>query len=132
MSRTTRNTVARKRILQLISSANSTLSHSQLQEKLAGICDRVTIYRVLDRLVEEEFIHRIINVNGVVNYAPCKQCNHFTDNLTMERHKHLHFSCLKCGVITCLNDQRLLFNLPENYLVKEYQLTISGLCPGCQ
>jgi Fur family ferric uptake transcriptional regulator len=129
-----RNTIARKKILECILSNESAVSHAQLQEQMNGTCDRVTIYRVLDRLQKENLIHRIVNVNGVVNYAPCHKCVHPSDvhhaqeNLS---HKHIHFSCISCGNVSCVDDVNLTIELPSSYKTTEYQLTIAGYCPTC-
>ena len=127
VSKTSRNTVARKRILELISSDSAAISHATLQEKLDGICDRVTTYRVLERLVKESLIHRIVNVNGVVNYAACRICAHSEKHI----HQHIHFSCIACGTIRCITEHPITIELPKNYRATEYQLTIAGNCPSC-
>lgn len=127
MSKTIRNTVARQRILDIIRSNNVAISHAMLQEKMEGSCDRVTIYRVLERLVKEDLIHRIVNINGVVNYAACKICEHTEKH----EHQHIHFSCVNCGTVNCITEKPISIELPKNYLPTEYQLTIAGYCPAC-
>lgn len=127
MTKTSRNTIARQRILELIHSNKVAISHSSLQEKLEGICDRVTTYRVLERLVNDSLIHRIVNVNGVVNYAPCQTCSQKSEHI----HQHIHFSCTSCGTIRCMTENPISIELPQNYRATEYQLTIAGTCPEC-
>jgi Fur family ferric uptake transcriptional regulator len=61
---TSRNTQAKTSILLALSEAKCALSHAQLNEKLLGVCDRVTIYRVLDRLISEKKVHRIADIDG--------------------------------------------------------------------
>ena len=120
-----RTTAAKTRIHELIISSSVALSHSEIQDVLDGLCDRVTIYRVLDRLMEEGVIHKIINVDGVVKYAGCHSCS------TKHNHNHIHFSCQKCKTVTCLDDVEPSFMLPKNYKVRELNFTVSGLCPQC-
>jgi Fur family ferric uptake transcriptional regulator len=127
MSKLTRNTIARQRILELISSNDSAISHATLQEKLEGTCDRVTTYRVLERLVNESLVHRIVNINGVVNYAACKVCEHTEKHI----HQHIHFSCVSCGTVQCITEKPIAIELPANYKATEYQLTVAGHCPEC-
>ena len=55
-----RNTTAKSEIQELILSSSVALSHTEIKEVTKGLCDRVTIYRVLERLVEEGIIHKII------------------------------------------------------------------------
>lgn len=122
----TRNTVAKTEIKKLIHSSDVALSHTEIQASLNDLCDRVTIYRVLDRLVEEGAVHRIVNVDGVIKYAECHDCE-----TQHHHHNHVHFSCEKCKSVTCLEDVEPTFKLPKQYQVKEVNFTLSGLCPKC-
>jgi Fur family ferric uptake transcriptional regulator len=120
-----RNTTAKTEIQVLITTSNVALSHSEIQKLLEGLCDRVTIYRVLERLLEEGTIHKIVNVDGVVKYAGCHSCS------VKHSHNHIHFSCQKCKSVTCLEDVEPSYKLPKNYKVSEMNFTLSGLCPQC-
>lgn len=126
--KTTRNTAARSAILELINDSNVALSQPAIQHKLNGLCDRVTIYRVLDRLLDDGLIHKIVNVNGVVNYAACSTCNHDQEH----DHEHIHFSCRVCGELTCLDQVIPSFSLPEGFQAEETFFTISGICSNCK
>ena len=70
----TRNTIAKTKIRDLIFSSSTALSQSQIKNSLKGLCDRVTIYRVLDRLIEEGLIHKIVNTDGIIKFASCHSC----------------------------------------------------------
>ena len=120
-----RNTAAKTEIHHLISQSPVALSHSEVQATLNGLCDRVTIYRVLDRLVEEGVIHKIINIDGVVKYAGCHSCSE------THHHNHIHFSCQKCKSVTCIDNVEPAFKLPKKYKVHEVNFTVSGICPQC-
>jgi Fur family ferric uptake transcriptional regulator len=120
-----RNTIAKSKILTLINDSQKALSHSEIQAELQGICDRVTTYRVLDRLVEEGYVHKIINMDGVVKFASCKGC------VPRHRHHHLHFSCLVCKTVTCLENVEPTIKLPRRYKVESMNLIVSGICPEC-
>lgn len=76
--KTSRTTNAKTEIQELIVSSSVALSHSEIQKSLEGLCDRVTIYRVLERLMEEGVIHKIVNIDGVVKYAGCNSCSKIT------------------------------------------------------
>jgi Fur family ferric uptake transcriptional regulator len=123
----TRNTIAKTEIQRLVEDSTVALSHAEIQTALNGLCDRVTIYRVLDRLVEDGNIHKIVNVDGVVRYAGCQTC----DEGHGHHHNHVHFSCIQCKSVTCLDDVIPEFKLPRKYKVKEVNFTVSGLCPAC-
>lgn len=126
--KTTRNTAARSAILELINESSVALSQPAIQHKLNGLCDRVTIYRVLERLLDDGLIHKIVNVNGVVNYAACSSCNHNH----VHDHEHIHFSCRVCSELTCLDQVIPSFALPAGFQVEETFFTISGICKNCQ
>jgi len=120
-----RNTVAKTEIQELVLSSLVALSHSEIQQSLDGLCDRVTIYRVLERLLNDGVIHKIVNVDGVVKYAGCHSCS------VKHYHNHIHFSCQKCKSVTCIEGVEPSFKLPETYRISEVNFTVSGVCPEC-
>jgi Fur family transcriptional regulator, ferric uptake regulator len=123
--KSSRNTTAKTEIKELIVSSSVAMSHSEIQMALGAICDRVTIYRVLERLLEDGTIHKIVNLEGVVKYAGCHSCSE------KHNHNHIHFSCQKCKSVTCLENVEPSYKLPKNYKVSEMNFTLSGLCPQC-
>ena len=66
--------ICKKQILEFIQNSPQALSHADIYASMQTLCDRVTIYRVLERLVNENKIHKIVNVDGVINYATCHTC----------------------------------------------------------
>lgn len=125
-----RKTVAKTEILKLINHSPVALSHAEIQAELNGLCDRVTIYRVLDRLISEDEIHKVVNLDGIVKYAACHSCSSHEES-HIHTHNHAHFSCEKCKEVTCLEDIEPNFKIPKNYQVKEMNFTLSGICPSC-
>ncbi len=120
-----RITHSKTEIFRIISDSDTALSHSDIQVKLDGLCNRVTIYRVLERLEEEGKIHKIVNVDGVVNFAICKGC---TD---VHQHNHLHFNCEKCKSVICLEKVVPEIRLPKNFSVNQFNFVVSGICDKC-
>ena len=125
--KTSRKTVAKTTILELITNSNVALSQIDIQNIINGLCDRVTIYRVLDRLINEDVIHKIVTPDGTVKFASCNQQheNH------SHSHQHIHFNCEKCLAVTCLENIEPVFKIPDNYKVNEMNFTLTGLCPIC-
>ncbi|MDP9959743.1 Fur family transcriptional regulator [Chryseobacterium lathyri] len=123
----TRNTQAKTEILNVINHSDIALSQSDIQKKLGDLCNRVTIYRVLERLENEGLIHKIINIDGVVNFAKCSgKCNagkHF--------HNHIHFNCKECHSVTCIENVVPDIRLPTDFIAQEYNFIVSGICPKC-
>ena len=122
-----RNTVARDAILEIINTTDVALSQSDVQAQLPeGLRNRVTIYRVLDRLVDEHLAHKITNIDGVVKYANCQSCS------ANHKHNHLHFNCERCNTVTCIEAVEPSFKLPANYEVNTVNFLVSGICPECK
>jgi Fur family transcriptional regulator, ferric uptake regulator len=125
----TRNTQAKSAIEQMIKESKEALSHHDIQSALGDLCNRVTTYRVLNRLIEDGTIHKMVDMDGVVKYASCDdKC----DSDHSHSHTHVHFSCIKCHTVTCLDEIKPQFKLPTDYQVEEMNFTISGICPKCQ
>tara|TARA_R110000868_G_scaffold343660_1_gene604623 strand:+ start:308 stop:688 length:381 start_codon:yes stop_codon:yes gene_type:complete len=122
----TRNTTAKSKIMNLLSHSSVALSHSELQTALEGICDRVTIYRVLKRLEKEGTVHKVPNIDGTMKFAICHNCS-----VEQHHHNHLHFNCEKCETVTCVEDVTPSFNLSDKYIVNEVNFMVSGICPQC-
>lgn len=115
-------------IQNLIQKSESALSHNELLTALGNTMNRVTIYRVLDRLVVDGTVHKIIDIDGVSKFASCDVCDHHQHH----HHDHVHFSCVKCLAVTCLEDVTPTFTLPKDYVIEEVNFTLSGICPGCK
>ncbi len=121
-----RNTSAKSAILNLLAGSVSALSPAEILAALNSLCDRVTVYRVLDRLREEELVHKVVDFDGVLRFASCKSCvasNH--------QHNHIHFSCQKCKSVTCLSEVEPQLSISNSYKILQVNFTVSGICPSC-
>jgi len=122
----TKKTAASQAILQLIQQSPVALSASEIGARLPIVCDRVTVYRVLDRMVDEDIAHKIATAEGVTKYASCPPHGvvHF--------HHHAHFECDRCQQTQCLNEVEIPFlELPEGFQMREAQLVVRGICAQC-
>jgi Fur family ferric uptake transcriptional regulator len=119
-----RNTTAKATILNTLENANAALSHAELLTLVQGVCDRVTIYRVLDRLVKEDKIHKVITNDGTIRYAVCHHKEH-------QSHHHVHFNCEKCNTTTCMEMVSPEVQLSSDYIITSYNFTVTGICPKC-
>lgn len=120
-----RNTVAKTEIWRILKTSDTALSHAEILAAVDGLCDRVTVYRVLDRLQEEGSIHKVVNMDGIHKFAACHNCSEH------HHHNHIHFSCERCKTVTCLENVEPVFNLPEKYRLHQVNFTVSGLCAKC-
>jgi Fur family ferric uptake transcriptional regulator len=122
-----RKTAARVQILALLLAAPRALTHHEVEEALdpSLAIDRVTVYRVLDWLTQQNLAHKISSDDRVwrFNAAPIEHEGH-----------HAHFRCTRCGEVICLKDTPAdsLPRLPKGYLPEAMEVTVRGLCRECR
>ena len=128
MSLKRRNTKSKQLVIDVMTQKGTALSHTEIYEKLTGLCDRVTVYRILERMIQDDQVHKVADIDGSVKYA---LCHHTESHSHKHEHSHIHFKCQKCLDISCLEDVLPIYQLPPNYSVKEVNFSITGLCPNC-
>ena len=118
-------TSARVLVLDTLLSASLPLSHPEIQKQITEPIDRVTIYRVLDWLSTQGFVHSVISPDKTRRF---KASSHHT------QHQHAHFECTACGQVYCLDEANdvITQSLPTNFVATSIHLTISGVCAACQ
>jgi len=125
-----RVTPARTRVLAALLAAPRALTHGELEQQLGEIdpLDRVTLYRVLDWLVQESLAHKIAAEDRVWRFNASASEN------PSQAHHHAHFRCSQCGKVFCLEGMSTAFalNLPEGFRAEGVELTVAGRCPACQ
>ena len=119
-----RATAARVSVLNVLLSADHALSHSEIEhavEKTHDMIERVTLYRVLDWLVNNTFAHKVVGADRVWR---------FNATLTTD---HAHFNCTHCGQIYCLENltPAVALTLPEGFKLQHADVAVQGLCPRC-
>ncbi|NLR90634.1 MULTISPECIES: Fur family transcriptional regulator [Flammeovirga] len=124
-----RRTASRISILKIFMDTNVALSENILEERLAGICDRATIYRTLKTFIDKGILHRVIDENSVVKFAMCN-AEHCSGH--EHSHEHVHFKCQKCGDTECMDDLPIQsVQLPDGYTASETNFLILGVCKNC-
>tara|TARA_B110000977_G_C11062977_1_gene486677 strand:- start:1439 stop:1825 length:387 start_codon:yes stop_codon:yes gene_type:complete len=101
------------------------LSAIELVRRLSKKLNKTTIYRVLDKLVDEGVLHSFNGRDGIKWYAKCTGCS-----LSGHTDAHPHFQCLSCGKMDCLTD---LITIPElsHRKIVNHQTLIQGQCELC-
>jgi len=120
-----RVTAPRITVLSLLLSQDQSLTHQEIQDLLAdNALDSVTLYRVLDWLVDHELAHRI---------ASADQVWRFHGGSGQHGHEHAHFQCTGCDTVTCIADVRMprTPKLPAGFHSTETEYMIKGTCPNC-
>jgi iron complex outermembrane receptor protein len=112
--------------MNILSNSSSALCHEEIEGQLPEKMDRVTIYRILQGFCDDGKVHKIIGENGKTYYALCHSC------LAGEHHDdHLHFRCLKCETVSCIDEPLPIPKLPSEYSIANIACLISGYCPKC-
>ena len=91
-----RATPARIAVLRFLDEAERALSHREIEDALGAGFDRVTLYRVLDWLVENGLAHRVADANRVFRFNLAAPGN-------AVHTEHAHFRCEACGKVFCLD-----------------------------
>jgi len=121
-------TRGRVRILELLRAANQPLSHAEVETALAGNqgepVDRVTVYRVLDSLVDSDLALKAVDTRGVFRYSSAG---------SQQQHRsHVHFRCVDCGGVFCLDvPPPAAPDLPSGFRLIAVEFDVRGTCARC-
>jgi len=121
-----RVTPARVGVLGMLLDTTAALSHQEIEQAAAqqGLeADRVTLYRVLDWLVEQGLAHKIAGADRTWRYNAQPE----------PAHQHAHFHCTGCEQVFCLESPQPTgsFSLPVGYQLERVDVTLQGRCPAC-
>jgi len=119
-----RATPARISVLQLLRAAPMPLTHGEIEQALgASALDRVTLYRVLDWLVESGLAHKNTDINRVFRFSVAAAGEHTT---------HVHFCCERCGGVFCLDATPPPAPvLPAGFSLSRIDFDLRGRCANC-
>lgn len=129
-ARGVRFTPQRKRVFELICSSKSASSAYYLLEKLKESEPQAkppTIYRALDFLLEQGFIHKVESNNSFISCCLCGQNKHYSQLLI----------CDQCGNVIELQDDNLTTLLNGNaekhgFKITNHVIETHGTCRSCQ
>ena len=123
------HTPNRQRVLEVIGNNSSPLSAQQIFETLnrTDNINRVTVYRILDLLVDKGLVDRINGGGRSFVYGLAPNENHPA---------HPHFFCKSCGNLECLNPQSLNVDLQHMQrtfagLIENVEVRVDGVCKNC-
>ena len=121
-----RKTQSKVEILDVLRESETALSHEMIKESISSSINRATIYRVLNSYCDDGKVHKVVGDDGKQYFAICQRSEHKEDYM----HHHLHFRCLKCERVECL-DQKVSFTLPDGYRGQIHNFMVTGLCQSC-
>jgi len=124
-----RFTQTRRRVLELMLQHTSSVSAYDLLDSLKKTehsAKPPTVYRALDFLLEQHFIHRVESQNAFI------ACNDFTDS-----HQLQLFICEMCNEVQELHSPQIQQSLNEQARLNDFQINtqtveVRGLCHHCR
>ena len=89
--------------------------------------DNTTLFRTLKTFLKHKLIHTIEDGTGLIKYALCQEgCTCSPNDL------HSHFHCTRCKQTFCLAETVIpTMSLPKNFILKEINLLLKGICDTC-
>ncbi len=121
----TRQTKQVKALIDIFDNKKAAISVVDLVKLLESKMNKTTVYRILDKLMDDGVVHSFMGKGGLKWYAKCQDCSCETHNDV-----HPHFQCKTCGEVECLS---VSFKLPSvnGYKVESASLLMIGECNAC-
>lgn len=128
-ARGVRLTSQRKRVFDLICANKKASSAYDLLEDLKKSEPQAkppTVYRALDFLLEQGFIHRVESTNSFISCCSCNAHKHFSQLLI----------CDQCGNVIELQNDSLIDMLANNaekhgFTISNHVIESHGVCQSC-
>jgi Fur family ferric uptake transcriptional regulator len=120
-----RQTRPRLAVLGVLLDEGKPVTHEQITAKLSEAApDKVTIYRVLESLVEANIVHKAFLRDRTQHFELADRCT--------ENQCHPHFTCTGCDQTHCLIDTDLsMAKPPAGFTIRHQRVQLEGLCPVC-
>ena len=127
-----RLTQPRVAVLACLLASERATSHLDIAGMLVDhhAVDRVTVYRVLEWLVNQGISHRIAGDDRVWRFMINPQQ---TSAKSAAHGHHAHFTCETCGQTFCLDKTipKVDVKLPKGFRPSEMDLLVRGRCAAC-
>lgn len=127
-------TAHREEVVRALAAGRGPQTPQDLLEALAGRMNRVTLYRILDLLVQHGVATRHNAGERAFRYCLAGGGPH--GGLQAGKLGHAHFHCTSCGRTTCLDVPALSLDLARACAglpmrVDMAECSLSGVCEGC-
>jgi Fur family ferric uptake transcriptional regulator len=121
-----RKTKSVKAILNVFEEKESAVSSISLIKRFENEMNKTTVYRILDRLVDEGLLHTFKGNDGISLFAKADQ-----HSAPQQSDLHPHFQCEKCGETKCVPLEIEVPKLP-NFHINSAELLLTGICENCK
>ncbi|GBC61031.1 transcriptional repressor [Desulfonema ishimotonii] len=123
------STTNRLSVLEVIGNSTAPLTAQDVFETLrrSRHVNRVTVYRILELLVEKKLLERISGGDRAFRYGMGGKAG---------QKNHPHFFCTGCGSMECLRPESIHFDMAAFVRtftgeVEKVEVRIDGLCKNC-
>lgn len=120
----------RVRVLEVVGNNRFPLSAGDIYKILerSSTINRVTVYRILDLLVEHGVVERISTGGRAFYYGLAPNDHHGP---------HPHFYCKNCGQMDCLSPESLVVDTEPLWKtfpgrIDKVEVRIDGICKNCE
>lgn len=112
-------------MLEVFEHTTEALAGVDLVDRLQREMNKTTVYRILERLVDEGLVHSFKDQDGLQWFAKCQGCSssHHTDS-------HPHFQCRDCGKTECLSLDIPVPSVPY-HKIDSAEFLLIGICDDC-
>jgi Fur family ferric uptake transcriptional regulator len=119
----------RLRVMEVVGNNTSPIGAQDIFTTLSRTAEinRVTVYRILDLLVEKGLVERLSGGGRSLFYGMAPNENHPA---------HPHFHCKSCGVLQCMQPVSLNVDIKDIQRsfageIRGVEVMVSGICRNC-
>lgn len=119
----------RIRVMEVVANSTAPLTAQEIYDTISRTtnANRVTVYRILDLLVEKRLLERISGRDRTFRYGLSEKSG---------EKNHPHFYCTLCGNMECLRPDSVAMDV-ESFrrtfpgTVENVEVRIDGVCKSC-
>lgn len=113
-------------VLEHLMKSFNALSQKKIEQSLRPLCNRSTIYRILNKLTEKKIV-QIVMIGNVNKYIFDEEA------LKQQDHQEpVYFQCMRCKQVTRVGELRKdHFPLAKGFVKHRYNFVIQGICDKC-
>lgn len=121
------NTKQKELIIDVIKQQNNEFTIKDIHNSLKGKVGLTTIYRLVDKMVNENKLNKTITKDNITIYQYLKEC---------ENKNHFYLKCDVCGSLIhidceCINDLTTHIFKKHNFKPNKDHIIFNGICQKC-